>query len=66
MVNSDILSGKWKQATGKIKAKWGDLTDDDISSVDGRREQLIGKIQERYGIGRDKAEEEVRDFERNL
>lgn len=66
MVNQDIVAGKWKQLTGRIKQRWGDLTDDDLLNADGHREYLIGKIQERYGVARDKAEEQVREFERDL
>jgi uncharacterized protein YjbJ (UPF0337 family) len=46
-----------------VKAGWGKLTDDDITYVDGKREQLVGRIQERYGIARDEAEKQVRDWE---
>lgn len=66
MVNQDIIAGKWKQAKGRIKERWGDLTDDDLTVAEGHREYLVGKIQERYGIARDKAEEQVRNFERDL
>ena len=65
-MNNDILAGKWKQAKGRIKERWADLTDDDLLNIDGHREYLVGKIQERYGIARDKAEEQVRAFERDL
>lgn len=58
-MNWDIVKGKWKQVTGSAKANWGKLTDDDLTQIDGEREQLIGKVQEKYGIARDKAEEEV-------
>ena len=44
------IEGNWKQAKGKIKEKWGDLTDDDLDKIAGRRNQREGKIQERYGI----------------
>ena len=59
------LKGNWKQAKGKAKEKWGKLTDDDIALVNGKRDQLAGKIQERYGIGKDEAERQVGDWERN-
>jgi uncharacterized protein YjbJ (UPF0337 family) len=65
-MNNDILAGKWKQAKGRIKERWADLTDDDLLNIDGHREYLVGKIQERYGIARDKAEDQVRAFERDL
>lgn len=58
-MNWDVVKGKWKQVTGSAKSNWGKLTDDDLAQVDGEREKLIGKVQEKYGIARDKAEEEV-------
>ena len=65
-MDSDTLKGQWKQLKGKIKEKWGKLTDDDLTEVEGRRDYLIGRIQERYGIAKEKAAEQVQDFERNL
>jgi uncharacterized protein YjbJ (UPF0337 family) len=62
-MNSDQASGNWKQFKGKIKEQWGKLTDDDLTAVEGRRDQLLGRIQERYGIERDEAERQIRDFE---
>lgn len=56
------IEGNWKKLTGKVKEKWGQLTDDDITAVDGKREQLEGKIQERYGYGKDQAKKEVDEF----
>ena len=60
------VEGNWKQFKGSAKEKWGKLTDDDLTEVEGRRDYLIGRIQERYGIAREKATEQVRDFERDL
>ena len=51
-MNWDRIEGNWKQAKGKVKEQWGKLTDDDIALVNGERDQLAGKIQERYGIGK--------------
>jgi uncharacterized protein YjbJ (UPF0337 family) len=65
-MEADTLKGQWKQLKGKVKEKWGKLTDDDLTEVEGRRDYLIGRIQERYGIAKDKAESEVKDFERQL
>jgi uncharacterized protein YjbJ (UPF0337 family) len=65
-MNSDRIKGNWKQLTGKIKAKWGDLTDDDLQEAEGNREYLVGKVQERYGIAKDAAQEQVDEFERGL
>lgn len=61
-MNWDQVEGKWKQSMGKIKAKWGKLTDDDLTVVNGKKEQLVGKIQERYGIAKDVAEKQVDEF----
>ncbi|MGB3835731.1 CsbD family protein [Castellaniella sp.] len=63
-MNQDTIKGQWKQLSGKIKAKWGKLTDDDIDVAEGNFEYLVGKVQERYGIARDEAEKEVREFNR--
>ncbi|MFL6624131.1 MAG: CsbD family protein [Sulfurifustaceae bacterium] len=60
------IEGNWTQFKGKIKAKWGDLTDDDLDLINGRREELLGKIQKAYGVGKDEAERQVRDFEGSL
>jgi len=65
-MNWDQIEGNWRQLTGKAKAKWGDLTDDDLDKVEGRREELIGRIQERYGISKERAEEQVRDWTTQL
>lgn len=62
-MNEDRIGGNWKQFKGKVKEKWGDLTDDDMTAVEGKREQLVGKIQERYGYEKDRAEKEVKDWE---
>jgi uncharacterized protein YjbJ (UPF0337 family) len=58
-MNEDILNGKWKQVRGKSREWWGKLTDDDLDVIDGNREQLIGKLQERYGYSKDKAAQEI-------
>ncbi|HET7266710.1 MAG TPA: CsbD family protein [Oleiagrimonas sp.] len=65
-MNEDRIKGNWKQLSGKLKERWGDLTDDDLKKADGNREYLVGKLQERYGIAKDEAEREVSAFERNL
>jgi len=61
-MNSDILSGDWKQIKGKVREQWGQLTDDDLNVAEGRREQLVGKIQERYGLAKDEAEKQYDEF----
>jgi uncharacterized protein YjbJ (UPF0337 family) len=65
-MNSDQLHGKWKQVTGKVKEKWGKLTNDDLDVIQGRQEQLVGKIQERYGIVKEEAEKQVNEFVKAL
>lgn len=65
-MNNDRIKGQWKQLTGKIKAKWGDLTDDDLQEAEGNSEYLAGKVQERYGIAKDEAERQVEEFNRSL
>jgi uncharacterized protein YjbJ (UPF0337 family) len=61
-MNSDQLEGKWKQVKGEVREKWGKLTDDDMHVVAGKREQLIGRVQERYGIAREEATRQVDAF----
>jgi uncharacterized protein YjbJ (UPF0337 family) len=56
------VEGNWKQVKGKLKEKWGQLTDDDLDKIAGRREQLEGKIQERYGLTRDMVRKDVDDW----
>ena len=65
-MNQDIIKGKWSQLSGKLKEKWGKLTDDDINQLDGHREYLVGRLQERYGIAKDQAHAQVKEFERSL
>jgi uncharacterized protein YjbJ (UPF0337 family) len=65
-MNWDQVEGKWKQYKGQAKEKWGKLTDDDLTAIHGRRDQLIGKIQERYGIARQEAEKQVEEFARSF
>jgi len=61
-MNWDQVSGKWEQLKGEAKSKWGKLTNDDLTAVRGRRDQLVGKIQERYGVLKDQAETEVDEW----
>ena len=61
-MNNERLEGMWKQLTGQVKEKWGKLTDDDLTVIAGKRDQFVGKVQERYGIAKDKAESEVDDW----
>ena len=55
-MNWDQVEGKWKQLKGSLRQQWGDLTDDDIQSIGGSREKLVGKLQERYGIAKEEAQ----------
>lgn len=58
-MNRDILEGKWKQMRGQMKEWWGKLTDQDLDVIDGKRDKLIGALQERYGWAKRDAENEV-------
>jgi len=65
-MNKDVIAGNWKQVKGKAQARWGDLTDDVFDVTEGDATYLTGKLQEQYGWDRDRAENEVRAFERTL
>ncbi|WP_278401810.1 CsbD family protein [Hafnia paralvei] len=62
-MNKDKAGGNWKQFKGTVKEKWGKLTDDDLTVIEGKRDQLVGKIQERYGYQKEAAEKEVKAWE---
>jgi len=61
-MNTDQLAGNWKQLKGKIKERWGKFTDDDVTVIEGKKDQLIGRLQERYGYTREQAEREANEF----
>ena len=61
-MNWDTIQGNWKQLTGSVQSKWGELTDDEVQEAKGDREVLVGKIQERYGVARDEAESQVDEW----
>ena len=61
-MNWDQIQGKWKQYKGEAQAKWGKLTDDDLDVINGERDVLAGKIQEKYGIAKEEAEKQVEEF----
>ena len=63
-MNEDTLKGQWMQLKGKVREKWGKLTNDDLDQIQGRSQQLVGRIQERYGVARDEAERQVKDWMR--
>ena len=61
----DKVKGSWNQSKGAVKEQWGELTDDDLLAIEGRRDQLVGKIQTRYGISREAAEAQVGAWEKS-
>ena len=61
-MNDDTLKGMWKQVKGNVREQWGKLTNDDVDQIEGQSEQLIGKVQERYGIAKDEARQQVNDW----
>jgi uncharacterized protein YjbJ (UPF0337 family) len=61
-MNWDQIAGKWNQTKGSVKKRWGKLTDDDLTVIAGNRDKLLGKIQERYGITKERAEEEINQW----
>ncbi|UYN93290.1 MAG: CsbD family protein [Enhydrobacter sp.] len=65
-MNWDRVEGNWKQFSGKVREKWGKLTDDDIAVLSGKQEQLVGRIQERYGVAKDEAERQVKAWTESL
>jgi uncharacterized protein YjbJ (UPF0337 family) len=62
-MNWDIVEGNWKQFKGKVKSRWGNLTDDQLDVIAGKREELAGKIQESYGITKDEVDKQIKAFE---
>lgn len=65
-MNWDQVEGNWKQYKGMAREQWGKLTDSDMDKINGRRDQLVGRIQESYGIAREEAEKQVDEFSRRL
>jgi uncharacterized protein YjbJ (UPF0337 family) len=61
-MNEDTLKGQWTQLQGAVRAQWGKLSNDDVDQIQGQTEQLVGKIQERYGIAREEAERQVESW----
>ena len=62
-MNEDTIAGNWKQFKGKVKEQGGKLTDDDLDVIAGKRDQMVGRMQERYGIAKDEAEKQLSDWE---
>ena len=65
-MNWDIFEGKWEQIKGKLKSKWAKLTDDDWNLIAGKKDALIGTLQERYGYKKDQAEKEADEYIKSL
>jgi len=65
-MNWEQLAGSWKELQGKLREKWGKLTDDDLTVVQGKRDQLAGALQRRYGLAKDQAEKELDQFVNSL
>lgn len=61
-MNQDQVKGRWKEIKGKVKEQWGKLTDDDLLEIEGNQDQLVGRVQHRYGVAKDEAEKQVREF----
>jgi uncharacterized protein YjbJ (UPF0337 family) len=64
-MNTDTMKGTWKQLKGKIKEAWGDLTDDELDKAEGKRDQLVGMIQKKYGQGKEEVERRLTQYERD-
>jgi uncharacterized protein YjbJ (UPF0337 family) len=64
-MNWDRVEGNWKTLKGQVKQQWGKLTDDDLDVIDGKREELLGRIQNAYGMSRDDADRQIREWEKN-
>jgi len=62
MTNWDQIAGNWNQIKGQAKSQWAKLTDDDLDVIAGKRDELIGKVQEAYGISREEAQKQVDQF----
>ncbi|MBU3825315.1 MAG: CsbD family protein [Candidatus Oceanisphaera merdipullorum] len=62
-MNWDIAEGNWKQFKGKVQTQWGKLTDDQLDQINGKRQELSGRIQEAYGVSKDEAEKQIKAFE---
>jgi len=65
-MNWDQIEGKWKQYKGQVREKWGSLTEDDVEWISGKRDRLVGKIQERYGRGKEVVEKQVDEWRHKL
>jgi uncharacterized protein YjbJ (UPF0337 family) len=64
-MNQDKAAGSWKELKGKLKQQWGKLTDDDFTVLEGKSDELSGRIQKHYGIARDEAEKQIQTFRKS-
>ena len=62
----DQIAGQWQEFKGKVKEQWGKLTDDDLAVIEGQRDQLSGRLQQRYGYAKDEAERRIDEWEQGL
>jgi uncharacterized protein YjbJ (UPF0337 family) len=65
-MNWDQIAGKWKQFKGDARTRWGKLTDDDLDVIEGNREKLVGKVQEKYGVEKEEADRQVNEFQESF
>ena len=65
-MNWDQIEGKWKELKGRVREKWGKLTDDELETIGGKRDKLAGILQQKYGLAKEEAEKQIAQFERNL
>ena len=65
-MNWDRVEGNWKTFKGQVQQKWGKLTDDDLDVIEGRRDELLGKLQNAYGVSREEADRQIRQWERTI
>lgn len=65
-MNEDTVRGKWKQLRGKVRERWGELTDDSLDQIEGKRDQVAGLLQEKYGYAKERAQKEYDDFVKDL
>ena len=64
-MNWDQIAGKWNEMKGSVKERWGDLTDDELTKLGGKRDRLAGLIQQKYGLAKEEAERQINDFEKS-
>jgi len=64
-MNKDILAGKWKEMKGRVKEQWGKITDDELDRAEGKADQMVGLLQQRYGYSKERAQEEYDRFMKN-